>query len=236
VTLCHANSSEINPYVQIQVDDDSIVKSGHGDHPEDIIPPFAYVDEDGVNQHYPGMNWDATGEAILEAGCEVPPPPLPIQLSVKCIDAEGPNFEAVFGYTNPNGQAVTITRGPENRFSPPPGDRGQPTEFQPGTVESAVTVTGESSVTWTVSYAGRESSATEDCSTSQPPDTPPIGTPPVPISLTVKCISDRGSTFEATFGYVNNNSAPVNIPIGDANRAQPASSGRVSHRRSSSGP
>ena len=47
VTICHATSSEKNPYVQLQVDDDSIVKEGHGEHPDDIIPPFDYV-EDGV--------------------------------------------------------------------------------------------------------------------------------------------------------------------------------------------
>ena len=216
VTICHATSSEKNPYVQLQVDDDSIVREGHGDHEGDIIPPFDYI-EDGKEQRYPGKNWDEAGQKIHTDGCEVPQPPQPIQLSAKCVDVEGPTFEAVFGYTNPNGQAVTITSVSENRFSPAPGDRGQPTTFQPGVVESAVTFTWEASVTWTVSYAGKESSATAVCSTTPPPDKPPIGTEPVPITLTVKCILDRGSTFDATFGYGNENEAAVEIPVGERN-------------------
>ena len=71
MTICHATSSEKNPYVQLQVDDDSIVREGHGEHPGDIIPPFDYV-EDGVTKQYPGKNWDAAGQAIFANGCEVP--------------------------------------------------------------------------------------------------------------------------------------------------------------------
>jgi uncharacterized repeat protein (TIGR01451 family) len=227
VTLCHATPSEKNPYVQIQVDDDSVVKeNGHGGHPDDIIPPFEYV-EDGVTKHYPGMNWDAQGQAIWLKGCEVPPPPpqpQPIQPSVKCVDVHGSTFQAVFGYTNPNAEAVTVAVGAENAFVPGPVP-GQPTTFQPGTVESAVTVTGDNgeSVTWTVSYAGKTSSATATvswptrCSVDPGPDPPPIDGS-VNVSVSVTCIEDRGTTFEATFGYVNDNNAPVEIPVGENNR------------------
>ena len=46
VTICHATASATNPYVQLEVDDDAIVKpNGHGEHPDDIIPPFDYVDQ-----------------------------------------------------------------------------------------------------------------------------------------------------------------------------------------------
>src|SRR4051812_48130691 len=136
VTLCHATRSDKNPYVQISVDDDAIVKGGHGDHPDDIIPPFDYVDERGVAQHYPGKNWDATGQAIWKNGCQrpTPPAPLPIQPVVKCVDDNGTSFQAVFGYSNPNVAAVTVAVGSGNSFSPGPADRGQPATFQPGTV------------------------------------------------------------------------------------------------------
>jgi hypothetical protein len=39
---------------------------------------------------------------------------------------------AYFGYENTEAQAVTIPLGPDNRFSPVPLSRGQPTTFQPG--------------------------------------------------------------------------------------------------------
>ena len=83
VTICHATSSQTNPYVQEQVDDDSIVKHGHGDDPDDIIPPFAYVDDKGDLQHYPGTNWDDAHQAIWNNGCNVPRPPLPITPSIR---------------------------------------------------------------------------------------------------------------------------------------------------------
>jgi hypothetical protein len=43
VTLCHATSSESNPFTSNTVDDDSVVKtSGHDGHSGDIIPSFTY--------------------------------------------------------------------------------------------------------------------------------------------------------------------------------------------------
>ena len=38
VTICHATSSETNPYVTITVDDDSVKLQGHLAHEDDIIP------------------------------------------------------------------------------------------------------------------------------------------------------------------------------------------------------
>jgi uncharacterized repeat protein (TIGR01451 family) len=304
VTICHATASETNPYVQEQVDDDSIVKEGHGDHPDDIIPPFSY-EEDGETQHYPGKNWNAAGEAILLNGCNVPEPPkptpppaLPIQPLVKCVDNNGPTFTAIFGYSNPNTEAVTLAAGSGDNSIEPGGNLGQPSTFQPGTVESAVTVTGDSgsNITWRVTYGGATSSASATasfpthCSASPPTKvtichatssdqnpydqisvdddsivkenghdshpkdiippfdyvadgvtkhyegknwndagmaiwnngcnvpgpTPPTPTPK-PISVSPTCIEDRGKTFDATFGYVNHNDAPVNIPVGPDN-------------------
>src|SRR4029079_1092721 len=76
ITICHATSSDKNPYVQIQVDADSIVKeNGHDSHPEDIIPPCDYIDH-GVTKHYPGKNWPAKTDIWLN-GCEIPRPPTP---------------------------------------------------------------------------------------------------------------------------------------------------------------
>jgi hypothetical protein len=96
ISLCHRTNSESNPYVNR----DGITPSkrgaihGHDTHNEgpvwqpgfkdegkrwgDIIPPFQWVDNKGVTQSYPGLNWTTEGQAIFNAGCKVkdePPPP-----------------------------------------------------------------------------------------------------------------------------------------------------------------
>ncbi len=218
MTICHATSSEQNPYVQISVDDDSIVnENGHDSHPDDIIPPFDYV-EGGEAKHYPGKNWDASGIGIWENGCDVPPPAptlLPVQPVVKCVDQNGATFTTVFGYSNPNQTAVTVAVGAGNSFSPDPADRGQPATFQPGTVESAVTVTGDagSTVVWNVTVGGVTSSA--GATTSFPTrcsTTPPPG--PAAIDISVKCVDNAGGTFDATFAYASAATDVVTIPAG----------------------
>ena len=91
---------------------------------------------------------------------------LPIQPSVKCVDVDGGTLTAVFGYSNPNPADVELAAGSGSNFIDPGGDRGQPSTFQPGTVESAVTVSGDAdaTITWTISYGGQASSATADAS------------------------------------------------------------------------
>lgn len=65
-TLCHATGS--GTWVTLSVDDDSIVKQGHGTHASDIIPPFSYRDN-GVLRTYAGKNWDADGQAVWRNDC-----------------------------------------------------------------------------------------------------------------------------------------------------------------------
>jgi hypothetical protein len=80
VTLCHATDSATNPYVQITVDEHSIVDGGHGRHEGpvfspgatakwgDVIPAFDL----GPQAAYGGMNLDPSGQALLDAGCTAP--------------------------------------------------------------------------------------------------------------------------------------------------------------------
>jgi cysteine-rich repeat protein len=52
---------------------------------------------------------------------------------LECVRLENNgSYTAFFGYLNPNTVNVTIPIGPENKFTPPPQDRGQPTTFLPG--------------------------------------------------------------------------------------------------------
>ena len=81
ITICHAHASDTNPYNTESVDEASIENpAGHGSagiNADDIIPPFT----DG-SFVFPGQNWDATGQAIWNNGCKIPPPPP----ATYCID------------------------------------------------------------------------------------------------------------------------------------------------------
>ena len=79
IRICHATASESNPYNALTVPKHQVADpKGHGSfesgvHPGDIIPPFA-AGSQGNNSWaaYPGKNWDATGQAIWDAGCRLP--------------------------------------------------------------------------------------------------------------------------------------------------------------------
>jgi hypothetical protein len=69
---------------------------------------------------------------------------------LKCVTPGAGNaFTATFGYQNTTAFTLVVPVGTDNRFTPNPEDRGQPTQFIPGTVLDAVTVasTGQP-VTW----------------------------------------------------------------------------------------
>lgn len=71
VTICHATGSTSNPYVMISPNANGVINghagSGH-QAGRDIIPPFDYNDH-GSSKHFPGQNWNASGQAIFNNGC-----------------------------------------------------------------------------------------------------------------------------------------------------------------------
>ena len=91
VDICHATASETNPYTENSVSWSSVDNvyeidwNGHGNHEGDIIPPFA---------DFPGQNWDATGQAIYNNGCNPPPPPPVV------VTPEVPTITDVCGIVN----------------------------------------------------------------------------------------------------------------------------------------
>jgi hypothetical protein len=78
VVICHATDAQNHPYVVNKPAKDGDV-SGHADHtgpvwhdgiePKwgDIIPPFDYP-----GGSFPGLNWNAEGQAIYDNGCKIP--------------------------------------------------------------------------------------------------------------------------------------------------------------------
>jgi hypothetical protein len=90
VTICHATDSNTHPYVTEHPAKDGGDIDGHSTHTGpiwdatlkaqgiqwgDIIPPFDF--EGGS---YPGLNWDAAGQAIYNNGCKIPDEPTVLPL------------------------------------------------------------------------------------------------------------------------------------------------------------
>ena len=171
VRICHATNSSSNPYVSQEpaIGNNGDLNGGHLNHtgpvyPEpgwgDIIPPYEYVDANGVTRLFPGYNWSEEGQAIWGNGCNVPPPPpKPITPILECVERLDTGFLAHFGYDNPNLGSVAPGAG-QNVFSPPPENRGQPTSFDPGRVQDAFQVESGEPVTW--SLMGNPLTASED--------------------------------------------------------------------------
>ncbi len=103
---------------------------------------------------------------------------------LECVAYSGnATYTAHFGYKSDNTVAVSIPVGANNRFSPLPQDRGQPSTFQPGRTSpfpnSAFQVAfNGSSLVWTLkgpdgsTRTSTASSSSPRCSCSAPPPAP----------------------------------------------------------------
>ncbi len=102
VTICHATppATAKNGWNKITVSANSIIKqAGHDSHAMDIIPPFAY----DTNKQYPGKNWDATGRAIWNNGCQaVRPSPSPSRTPKPTPTKPGPQKVTLCHATPPD--------------------------------------------------------------------------------------------------------------------------------------
>lgn len=109
VEICHATASYKNPYVINEPAADGDV-SGHAGHTGpiffsgieeqwgDIIPPFYYDDGGEEPAFFPGLNWDADGQAIYENDCVMPEPPVEPTLVIdvaSCVEG-GPDGQLDF--------------------------------------------------------------------------------------------------------------------------------------------
>lgn len=62
IAICHATGSDDNPFTSATVSLNAL--NGHENHGADIIPPNSVLPE--------GLNYDATGKALLANGCVTP--------------------------------------------------------------------------------------------------------------------------------------------------------------------
>ncbi len=111
--------------------------------------------------------------------------------TVTCVDVNTDgSVTAHFGYVNSWTSQMTIPvgvrSGGANAFSPTPEDRGQPTQFQPGTFSDVFTVTfTEPALTWLLDDAkGTPNSATASASSTRCAPVPALGIDsPLPLAL-----------------------------------------------------
>jgi hypothetical protein len=174
VTICHATSSASNPFVSNRPNADGTVQ-GHDGHPNDIIPPFEYIDNNGVTQQYPGKNWDAEGQEIYNNGCEAAPPPTdapatlppptepaPTEPAPTAPPTDAPETSGAPDTTD--GGEVTPTSGGSDTTEPPPTDPLVPDTSEPDSGETTVpdgTLIPSASTT-TVGPNGSTSTTTSD--------------------------------------------------------------------------
>ncbi|MDQ5975559.1 MAG: hypothetical protein QG661_2768 [Actinomycetota bacterium] len=75
IALCHATSSQSNPYSVVTVST-SAALNGHGGHTGPLYPQVGWGDVIPPFDDYPGMNWPA-GAGLVADGCVVAPAPTP---------------------------------------------------------------------------------------------------------------------------------------------------------------
>jgi hypothetical protein len=203
VTICHRSNSVHNPYVEQQVNENSIVMpdgtpDGHGLHsgpvfPQtdasgdwgDIIPSFEYTNDHGGTSVYPGMNNTGHGGEILEAGCLVDlvePPESTTTTTTTTVPPE---------VTSPTTPAPTTPTTPAPTTPTTPAPTSAPTTPAPTTgptipPEIETTLPGETTVPGatttlpgaTTTVPGTPTTTLVPPSTAPPTDQPPPLTDP----------------------------------------------------------
>jgi uncharacterized repeat protein (TIGR01451 family) len=159
-----------------------------------------------------------------------PSGPHRIGVFVSCVTNQGSTYSATFGYSNEDTETSTVPIGDANRFFPEPDGRGQPTSFEPGNVESAFTVTqipANTALAWKLT--SDQTRTAEATASFQPKCAPPPEPPPaelVPVGVFVTCVTNHGNTYDAIFGYENDNRAEQIIAVGLANAFAPSPGNR----------
>lgn len=179
VTLCHNGH-------KIMIDDDAVVKQGHDNHSDDIIPSFSYIGDDGLSHTYPGKNLDKIG--LLQTGCTESPTHEPKVVTVdvgqpQCGDTSvaTQTTTTTYTYTYVDGQWVehtkdTVTSGSREIEATPCPTEPPTTTTPPDTTVPATTVPPTTVPPTTV---------TPTVPTTVAVDVPPVPAPVTPVSPTL---------------------------------------------------
>ena len=114
VQFCHATGSEQNPYNLLDTSVNAFFMAGHDTHQDfrDIVPPFSYLKQGEVID-FPGLNWDAAGQAFFENGCN-PVLLLPtVSFTQFTCTADGSYTLGVAGGLNPALVTFTVNGTPD---------------------------------------------------------------------------------------------------------------------------
>jgi uncharacterized repeat protein (TIGR01451 family) len=186
-----------------------------------------------------GVGKTTTASSSFPVACTTPPdPPDPPEIrggiTVACVTphADG-TYDTTFGYDNPNAFTIEIPVGYDNRVSPEPADRGQPTVFPPGTVSAAFTVKGvpgAHATRWTLAYLNGTvtATATRDFPTRCATTPPPLPDPePETVGVFLTCVSTHADgSYDAAFGYEHLGDGEVVVPVGSGNEVSPGAADR----------
>jgi uncharacterized repeat protein (TIGR01451 family) len=139
--------------------------SGSGSFKTTAIAVGAQTDIVDVKADQPDANpSDNVASALVQV--TAPPTPIRVEPVLECVEKRpSGGLRAHFGYLNPGSATVVVPKGPQNAFSPPPDDRGQPDQFEPGRAVDVVQVDQASgSLTWKIgSQSATASSSSPAC-------------------------------------------------------------------------
>jgi len=237
VRICHATSSETNPYVEQTpaIANNGDLQGGHLNHENDIIPSYQFVDENGEEQTYPGKNWGVDGQAIWQNRCERPAPPTPVT-SIAVVKRLSPDddpgrFALKINGVVAGGASAVGDQGTTGKITVDPGTYTVSESGAPGTelTDYNITINCTKSEDMPVKSADGPSvsvsvSAGDNitCLISNSADARVRSVSPV-----LECVlfSD-GQPDVAYWGYNNESGREVTIPIGDGNSFSPGGPGR----------
>jgi RHS repeat-associated protein len=136
------------------------------------------------------------------------------------VDNGGGSYTAHWGYLSENTAPVTIAVGASNKFTPLPENRGQPTVFQPGRTPywpnaAFSTPFNGSNLVWTLRGPDGSTRTSTASSSSKRCGSKPL----VPI---LECVrNEGGGSYRAFFGYDNQATTAVSVPVGANNKFSP---------------
>jgi hypothetical protein len=235
VSICHGNNDESNPYIQESpaIDSSGFLDGGHNKHVGpvwypgakadkvvwgDIIPPYTYDTGNGIYS-YPGLNWDAAGQAIYNNGCN-PYPKISLDktASVDTLPAGGGDVTYTYVVTNSGQVPLTNVTVTDDKCSPATYQSGDTNSDSKLDLTESWTFTCSASLTETTTNTGTATGHDGDqtvTATDQATVTvsPPADNPAMTIDKTADPTNLPAGGGDVTYTYVVTNTG--NVPIFD---------------------